>query len=413
MKLYKYSAYNQFGKVETGIFPAESEKEVVNFLSRLNLVPIKIKPSSEFFLFKLLRLFKRRIKLSQKIYLARNLHLILKSGLELSKGLDILIQESKGGFRDFLLYLKYTIEKGEYFHRAFAVFSHSFSTIEIEMIKAGEVSGNLQKNLLRWSQNLERTREVRRQIISDLMYPILVLALAFGVMMFLMLYVLPRITQLLEQIAKNPPFLTRMILGFSNFIRGNLNILISSSILVIFILFLFFISQKGRNFLKNLFTKLPLIKSLFLYLSLSDSLFIIRSLVESGVHLTEAFRLTAYATGHPRLKEAFLRIEGYIKTGETVPAALRREKAIPSLLSNILGVASESGALIEVLDVMEDFYRKEASLKMKTLLNLMEPLILIFLGVVVGFVAVSVILPIYQQISKQLEFQQQRGGGMF
>ncbi len=408
MSLYKYKAYNKTGGIETGFLYAERESQIVDFLSKLNLIPIKIKRVRYRFLLKFYNFFVRRISLNEKIYLARDLYLILKSGLNLSQGLDILISESKGGLRYFLMYLKYSLEKGEPFYRAFMSFSESFSAIEIEMIRAGEVAGTLQKNLLRWAENLERTRDVRREVVSDLIYPIIVLGMAFGVFGFLILFVLPRIAQLLEQLTQQPPFLTRVILDFSSFVRSNLTIIIYSIIFIISALSIFFVSKIGKKFIRNLLIRLPIFKTMYLYLSLSDSLFIIQSLTESGVHLTDAFRLTANAISHPHLKEAFLRIEKYIKTGTTLPEALKREKVIPSLLANILGIASESGSLVEVLSIMEDFYRTEARLKMKTLLNLMEPVLLIFLGIIVALVAVSVIVPIYQQISRQLELQKER-----
>lgn len=414
MNFYRYQAYTQSGKVEKGYFPADSEQEVINFLTRSNLIPVKINKVKDYFWNRiLLQRFLQRIKLSEKIYLFKNLYLILKSGLDLNVGLQVLISETKGNLKNFLLYFKYTLERGESFYRAFMAFSQAFSIVEVEIIRAGELSGNLQNNLLRLSKNLEQSREVRREIISDLMYPVLVLFLSFGVLVFLMLFVLPRISQLLEQIVENPPFLTRVILSISSFFRENLLLIIYTILAIAVSMILFVISKKGRQILKKISIRLPLIKTLFLYLDLSNALFILRSLIDSGIHLTEAFRLSSQAISHPELKSSFVKVERYIKSGLTVDQALKKEKAIPSLLSSILGVASESGSFIDVLETMEEYYREEAKLRMKNLLNLLEPFLVIFLGIVVGLVAVAVIIPIYQQISSQLEFQPGGGGGLF
>lgn len=408
MVLYKYRAYDKNGKIDKGYLSAESESEVINFLTNTGFIPIKVNVVKSLFLIRFYNFLFRRISLNQKIYLARNLYLILKSGLNLSRGLEILISESKGGLKTFLLYLKYFLEKGEPFYRVFMSFPEFFSPIEIEMIRAGEVAGTLQNNLLRWAENLERARDIRREIISDIIYPIIVIILAIGVLAFLFLFVLPRIAQLLEQLTKEPPQTTKIILSISKFTRENFFQIIYSLVGFSVAVFIFLASKIGKKFVKNLVIRLPLFKVLFLYLSLADALFVIKSLISSGVHLTDAFRLTSGAVGHPQLRDAFLRIEKYVKTGVSIAEALRREEVIPSILANVLGIAAESGAFSEILDLMEDFYRTEARLRLKTLLTLLEPALLIFLGIIVAFVAISVIVPIYQQISRQLEIQRER-----
>lgn len=409
MKVYRFRAYDNKGKIHTGNLFLPNESEAISFLLKNNLTPIEVKLLSQSILnrFFLKSFFK--INFQQKMFLIRNLHLILKSGLGLDRGLEILSKEAKGNLRDFIFYLRYVLQRGEQFYKAFAAFPNFFSPVEVETIRAGELSGNLVENLEKLSQNLERQRQIRNEIISNIIYPAIVLFLAFGVIILLILFVMPKIGTLLKQITIELPFLTRVVLFISDFTNKNLGV-IAGLLILLFISFIFLVIIKNtRMFLLNILTKMPLFKKIYLYLSLSQILFILRSLLSSGISLNQALNLASHVTFNYRLKEAFLRVEQNLRTGKKFGDALIAEEEIPSFLSNILGIASETGTLEETLKVMENFYLEEFKIKIRNLLNLLQPFLLIFVGFIVGFVAIAVLVPIYQQISNQLQFQGGRG----
>ena len=409
MIVYRYKAYDYKGKLHTGNLFVPSEEEGIAFLLRNNLTPIEVKllPQSLFsqLLFKLFF----RITFSQKLYLIRSLYLILKSGLTLDKGLEVLTREAKGGVKDFLFYLNYNLQRGEPVYRTFAAFPQVFSQVEIETIKAGEISGNLTGNLEKLAENLERQREIKNEVISNIIYPAIVLGLAFGVIVLLIVFVMPRISVLLTQLTSKPPFLTRILISASTFVNDNLSLVTTTLILIILILILVISLKKTREIFFKFLMKLPVLSNLYYALALSQSFFILRSLLGTGLTLTQSLKLTADASFHPDIRESFYNVEKELRAGKKLGDALLMQEKIPVFVGSILSVASEAGFLEETLRVMENYYLEEFRTTVKNFLNLLQPALLIFVGGVVGFVAIAVLVPIYQQISQQLQFQEGRG----
>lgn len=403
MKVFRFKAYDERGNLRTGNLFLSSQEECLAFLLRNNLTAVEIKEIPENIFLKLYLKFFFRLSLSQKIFLARNFYLILKSGLDLNQGLRLLMRETKGSLNDFLLYLSYNLQRGEPLYKIFASFPHIFSEVEVETIRAGEVSGNLAENFLRWVENLEKKREIRSEIIGNLIYPAIVLVMSLGVIFLLITFVMPKIGILIRELSKNPPFLTRFLLFLSDFTNQHLTLIIISFLLIIFILVLLFSLRKTRRILTLLLFRLPLFSKVYLYLALSDFLFILGSLLKAGISLPQALRLSYRTINYPGMKEAILNVEKKIVAGKRFGEALLEEKYFPPILANILGVASETGNLEETLKIMETYYRQEFRNLVNNFLTLLQPMLLIFVGLVVGFVAIAVLVPIYQQISIQLQ----------
>jgi type II secretory pathway component PulF len=409
MIVYRYKAYDYKGKLHSGNLFVPSEEEAIAFLLRNGLTPIEVKLLPQSLIIQILFRLFFRITFSQKLYLIRSLYLILKSGLTLDKGLEVLTREAKGGVKDFLFYLNYNLQRGEPLYRTFAAFPQVFSQVEIETIKAGEVSGNLVSNLERLAESLERQREIKNEIISNIIYPAIVLGLAFGVIILLITFVMPRISILLTQLTSKPPLLTKILIALSTFVKANLSLV--TTLLILFVLFFILVIslKKTREIFLKILMKLPVFSNLYDALALSQAFFILRSLLGSGISLTAALKLTADASFHQDFRQAFYNIEKELRAGKKFGEALFLQEKIPVFVSSILSVASEAGLLEETLKVMENYYLEEFRTTVRNLLNLLQPALLIFVGVIVGFVAIAVLVPIYQQISQQLQMQEGRG----
>lgn len=404
---YRFKAYDSKGRFHTGNIFLPTEDEVVFFLLRNNLTPIEVKLIPQTALYQFLFKLFFHITFSQKIFLVRNLHLILKSGLSLEKGLEVLMAESKGGLKDFLFYLSYIIQRGEPIYKAFSAFPQAFSPVEIETLKAGEIAGNLIDTLEKWAENLERQRQIRNEITSNLLYPAIVLLLSFGVIVLLITFVMPKIGVLLQELIQEPPFLTKILLDLSLFVNNNLKLvsLFFAFLLIFFTLVL--VWRKTRAVFISILIRMPLFSKIYLYLALSQILFVLRSLLKSGISLVQALKLSADSSFHPNVRKAFYETEASLRKGKKLGDALK-ETDLPIFVSSILGIASETGALEETIKVLEDYYLEEFRNIVRNALNLLQPALLVFVGLVVGFVAIAVIVPIYQQVSSQLQIE--RGG---
>jgi type IV pilus assembly protein PilC len=409
MIVYRYKAYDYKGKLHIGNLFVPSEEEAIAFLLRNGLTPIEIKLLPQSLISQILFRLFFRITFSQKLYLIRSLYLILKSGLTLDKGLEVLTKEAKGGVKDFLFYLNYNLQRGEPLYRTFAAFPQVFSQVEIETIRAGEISGNLVNNLEKLAENLERQREIKNEIISNIIYPAIVLGLAFGVIVLLITFVMPKINVLLTQLTSKPPFITKILITLSTFVKANLSLV--TTLLILFVIFFVLVIslKKTREIFLKILMKLPIFSNLYDALALSQAFFILRSLLGAGISLTTALKLTADASFHQDIRQAFYNVEKELKAGKTFGEALLLQEKIPFFVGSILSVASESGFLEETLKIVENYYLEEFRTKVRNLLNLLQPALLIFVGAIVGFVAIAVLVPIYQQISQQLQIQEGRG----
>jgi len=405
MPIYRYKAYDSRGKIQIGNLYVSDQEEALAFLTRNNLTPVEVRLLPKNFLIDLYVKLFSKINYSSKLYIIRSLYLILKSGLTLDKGLFFLMREARGGVKDFLFYLNYNLQRGEPLYQTFSFFSHVFSQVEIETIKAGELSGNLVNNLERLAESLERQREIRNEIISNLIYPAIVLFLAFGVLVLLVVFVLPKINVLLTQLTSNPPFLTRMLIALSDFVNKNLSLVSFSFLFLLLIFTILMFLKSTRKRIINFLMRAPFFSKLYMALGLAESFFILRSLLTAGLNLTQSLKLTAEATFHPFLRQSFYNIENQIRTGKNFGEAVRDQEKMPVFVSSILSVASEAGFLEETLKVLEQFYMEEFRTRVRNFLNLLQPMLLIFVGVLVGFVAVAVLVPIYQQVSQQLQIE--------
>ncbi|MCS7200745.1 MAG: type II secretion system F family protein [Patescibacteria group bacterium] len=409
MKSIHYKAYDLEGKLQKGNLYLSSEEEATAFLIRNNLTPVEIKTVPQSFIYRFIFRFFSRISFQQKIFLIRNLYLVLRSGLNLDRGLNIIIKESSGGLRDFLLYLNYNLQRGEPLHKTFAYFPNYFSQVEIETIKAGEISGNLIQNLEKLADNLEKQRQIKNEIISNLIYPAIVLVLTLAVLVILITFVIPKIGILLSQLTSKPPLLTRLLISVSNFVNANLGIITLFSIFVLFFVIFIFFLPKTRLILNKMLMKMPIVSRIYFSLALSQSLFVLRSLLSAGLSLIQSLELSAQSTFFPSLRLAFLRVGEELKRGKKLGEALSSQEDFPPFLASILGIASETGSLEDTLLVMEEYYLEDFRNSIRNFLNLLQPVMLIFVGIIVGFVAIVVLVPIYQQISEQLQMEG-RGG---
>ncbi|GIW65821.1 MAG: type IV pilin assembly protein PilC [Candidatus Parcubacteria bacterium] len=415
MKFYYFEAFDPNGKIHKGKILGESEIEISNYLKSYNLSLIKIKEKKEIKIFISLFKFLTVINLKDKILLYRNLALILKSGASLIQGLKILTHSIKySSLKEFLMFLIYYIEKGGHIYEAFEYYKNSFNPIEIEIIKIGEISGNLVNSFEKLSEDLTKEKQIKSEIISMLIYPMIILIITFLVIIIITTFVIPRLANLVNQMETELPFYSKIILDAGIFIGNNIKLILL--ILLLSIIFLFFLitSKLGRQFILKISFKIPIIKNILLTLNLRTLCFILESLLKSGISLSKAIGLTTYVINHPEIKEALIRVNKRIEQGYNFNESINQEIVFPKFFVGILGIASETGKIIEVLEILQNYYEEEFKFSVKNLTTLIEPALIIFVGLVVGLLAVSIVIPIYQQISSQIEkgFQQRPGGGL-
>jgi type II secretory pathway component PulF len=400
MQKFKFKATDKDGVIHKGVVLANDKNEAVNSLAKLEFNPLGLRRA---LIFKFLQDFVEKLAAKDKIFLARNLNIILQSGLGLTEGARILLRGMKNsGLKNFLIHFILTVERGSPISKAFSDFPRYFSEIDVEIIKVGEFSGNLSSTLKKWAEDLERDKEIKNTIVSALIYPIIILVVAIAVLILLITFVMPKIASLVQQIGGHPPKATQIIVSVSLFLGNNVNWFLAITFGVIVLFIIFALSPLGRKFFLKVFIKSFLTKKLALDLVLRNFCFTVGNLLEAGVNLTDSLKLMENTVFHPDFRRTIKNVREKIIQGMDFGDSIMSEKNLPGYFSGILGISSRTGAISSVLLVLRDYYEAEVKLKIKNLISMIEPMLLVFIGLVVGGIALAILIPIYQQISTQL-----------
>jgi len=394
---FHYVASQPDGKVVEGEIESANVTQVLNFIASQGLKPISIKPITEVKVEKIIS--RGKITITDKIFISKYLALMLKLGTGLLQAINILIEDfDKRTVKSFLMEVKTNLENGKPFYSTFAKYPKIFNQVYINLIKAGEASGNLDTVFENLTTSLVKEKNLRDSIKSALIYPTLLLSASILILIFLVMYALPKIANVFEQGGFNPPLFSRVVFAvglffahYGFFILGFLLLAILTGV------YFYKSSMVFRKFVFGIVSGVPVIHDLVNKMALQRFAAILSSLIKAGIPLTTALEITADAVGNLELKEALFRIsrEGLAK-GLTIGEAFRKEPLFPKTVVNLMAISEKAGHIEDVLGVLADFYSSEIDSSLKSLVSFLEPVMLMSIGVVVGLIALSIIVPIYQ-----------------
>jgi type II secretory pathway component PulF len=399
---FHYLAADSQGKVYDGNLEASTLQDVLGFIAKQNWKPLSVKPIKEIVTSKR-GLFAETITVQDKVFLTKYLSLMLRVGTDLFRAIDILIQDfEKPIIKSFLLEIKGNLERGNPFYVSFQNHPEYFTDIVVNLIKAAETSGNLEATLNEISQTYEKESDLKNKIISALVYPVLLLIVSFIVVAILLIFVVPRISVVFESSEMPIPFFTRLILGISWILRKFWFVFVG---LLFFggggSIFYFFKTMAGKKRLGLILEKTPLINEVIKKITLRRFAATLASLLRAGIPLVTSLEITASAVGNIKFQQALIRIaRERIARGVPVGEAFKQEGLFPSVVVNLISIGERSGHIEEVLRTLADFYEKESDIALKTMVSILEPLMLVGVGLLVAFIAISVIVPIFQLVSQ-------------
>lgn len=397
---FHYIASQPNGRVAEGDINASDSSEVLQFLASRGLRPISIKAVKSFDLSGA-QFFGQNISVSDKIFLTRYLSLMLKAGTDLFRAIDILINDfDKPVLKALLTEIKTNLEKGNQFYITFLKYPKYFSPVFVNLIRAGETSGNLTEVLDNLSISLNKEKELRDKIRSALIYPIILLAMSFLMLLLLVVFALPKIANVFLSTGIKPPIFSRVVFSIGLFLN-EYGAIVFPSVAVLAVGGWYFFSRVylGRRIVAALGSRLPIISGVMDQLALQRFTGTLGSLMRVGLPIIEALEITASAVGSDKFKRSLQNIarEGIAK-GLTIGEAFRREPAFPLVITNLISVSEKAGHIEEILKTLSTFYESEVDNAVKTLVAFIEPVLLLFIGVLIGTIALAIIIPIYQLV---------------
>ena len=396
--LFHYKAFNQNNILVEGEIEMNTKQEVLTFLYNQNLKPINIKTLEKKFELKNLEIFAKKITLKDKVFLFKYLALMLSVGTDLVAAMRILLSDyTTGPIHEFLLEVKNNLEKGLPFSLAFEQNPTQFSLITANLIKAGEKSGNLQEVFEKLSYTLEKNSDLQTKVKSSLSYPIILIVMCVVLVYALLVFIFPQMGSIFKKNDMEIPALTKFMMTLSDFLNANMVVVTILMILVPIILFIYFSkTSSGKKTLNTIINFVKPIRTLLEKIILQRLCSTLASLIKSGMPIITALQITSNTLGNIRYEEAMKRIVLKITRGTSIGESFRAEPVFPSSLVNLISIGEKAGSTYNILITLADFYEKEIDASLKSLVSLIEPTILIFMGVMVGGIAISVVMPMYK-----------------
>lgn len=399
--LFHYLAVDRTGRTVEEDFEAGTLAEVLHYLSGKELQPLSVKQVKARGLAATAK-FWGGITMTDKVFLAKYLALMLRVGTDLLSAINILIADfEKPAMHDFLLEVRDNLGRGQPFYAAFAKHPETFSPIFVNLVRAAEASGNLQKTFEDLSESLEREAELRSKVRSALIYPIVVMSLALAVLTFLVTFALPKLANVFENSGAHPPLFSEVVFNVGLFVGNNIVLLYALLfVLVAGFLFAVYKTETGKRVWSGIVTNLPVVKKIYTDLAVQRMASTISPLLKAGLPIVDAINVAADTVGHREFGAALHRVaqEGLAK-GLTIGESFRREPVFPKSVVSLIAISERAGHLDEVLATLADFYETNIDASIKSLVSLLEPLLLLTMGIIVVVIALSIIVPIYQLTS--------------
>ena len=401
--LFHYLAQDPKGRIKEANISQPNLKAALEYLTSQNLRPISVKPITFESKKKGIVIFKETLTLTDKVFLTKYLSLMLRVGTDLFSAIDILIEDFESGpARRFLLEIRMSLEQGKPFWYSFSKHPEYFSPVVANLIKAGETSGNLELTLQRVSQDLERERDLSSKVKSSLIYPVLLLVASFLMILFLSTFAVPKLGTMFLSTGQKIPIYTRIVLGTGMFLNRYVYIVFPLALGIPLGLFFYFTKNKsGKANFNKLLEKIPVARNLMEKLALERFASVLSNLIRAGMPIIQAIEVTSTAVGNPKYEATLSRIsKEYLAKGLSIGDSFKKEKVFPPVVTNLLAIGEKAGHTEEILNTLAAFYESEIDVSLKTLVAFIEPAMLVILGVIIGGIALSLIVPVYQLVSQ-------------
>jgi type IV pilus assembly protein PilC len=399
MPVFTYRGVNRAGAKVTGERTAETKAEVSAALRRENINVSKLSEKGKEFN---IPTFGGGVDSKELAVFTRQFSVMIDAGLPLVQCLEILAgQQENKLFQKVLTGVRASVEGGASLANSMKQYEKVFDALYYNMVDAGETGGILDTILQRLSSYIEKNVKLKRAVKSAMIYPIAVLGIAGGVIILLLWKVVPIFTQLFNGLGVDLPLPTRVVIAISSFIGSIYGFVILVAVVgAIFALKMWYGTPSGRMALDATILKIPLVGPLMRKIAVARFTRTLGTLISSGVPILEGLDITARTSGNAVVEKAIIQTRKAVEAGRSLVDPLKETNVFPGMVTQMIGVGEQTGAMDAMLQKIADFYEDEVDAAVKDLLTAMEPLMIVVLGVVVGGIVISMYLPLFSLIGK-------------
>lgn len=402
MPSFEYQVKDQGGKDQNGVQEAPDVGTLVSSLRSQGFIIIRVSEVKRSKSFKVGKGPSRQhgksgnVKLDDLVVFSRQMATLVGAGVPLIQALDILAEQvEKEKLRAILQHIHQEVQGGKSFSDSMEKYHRVFSTLFINMVRAGEQSGSLEEILDRIATYLEKSSALQKKVKSALMYPAAVSVMAFLITFGMLTFVIPKFAEMFEGLNAELPALTRGLIDFSRFLAANWLIVLGGLGGSIFGFFQFIKTPVGGLAWDSFKIRMPVFGPLLLKVAVSKFSRTLATLVRSGVQILSSLEIVSKTSGNRRLELVIHSLMDSVKKGESISGPLEKSQVFPTMVVRMIAIGEETGELEEMLMKIADFYEKEVDAAVDGLTSLIEPLIIAFLGVVIGGIVIAMFLPIF------------------
>jgi type IV pilus assembly protein PilC len=393
---FAYTAITKDGHRETSSIEAPNAASAGHMLKEQGLLPVQLEEKAKGGSFNFLRNIGT-VSLAEKINFVENLSIMLKAGISITRGLQILVKQTRNAkFKNILTDVAHQVESGTSLGEAVGKYPNVFSNILVSMIKVGEVTGNLDKSLEYLSIQLQREADLKSKTRGAMIYPSVIVSAMIIIGVLMSIFVLPSLTSTFKDFGAQLPLTTRIVIFISDFMSGHAVVVVLGMIAVVAGLIAAYRTEQGQRIFDAALLHMFVINTIVKKINLARFARILSSLLKSGIPIVQGLEVAGDSMGNVFYKELLHESAISVKVGKPLTEALNKNNSLfPILVVQMLQVGEESGTVEEILGQLALHYEEEVDTTLRNLSSIIEPLLLLVIGGVVGVLALALISPIY------------------
>lgn len=396
--IYKYKALTKQGETIEGFFEASDEADVLTMLKSNDYLPIAVE--KDIGADAQISLFSPKVKKKDLAVFCRQFYTMIEAGLGIVKCFEILeAQTSNKTLRSALGAIHEDVQKGFTISEAMNNHDKVFPSILINMIEAGEVSGTLDSILERMARHFEQESKLESKIKSALVYPSALIVVSIAVVIFMLVAVLPTFTSMFTSSGVDLPWPTQLLMNLSEWIKTYWYLLGGGLLIVVMGWFYFISTTEGRRFLDNLKIKIPGIRVTSIKIITARFTRTLSTLLASGIPLLQALEVVGKVLNNVVVQDRLIDSTDGIRRGASLSRAVRAMDIFPPMVDSMINIGEESGALDEILYKTADFYEDEVEMSLQRMTTLIEPVLLVFMAVIIGFIVIAMAMPMFEMVN--------------
>lgn len=395
MPAFVYTARTAAGELKSATIEAATKDDVVAQLKRMRMNVVKVEEQA-----KTKPKTKGSISMRDIVIFTRQFSTMINSGLPLVQALDILAKQSENPtLQAVTRQVVFDVESGHTVADALAKHPNAFTELYVNMVAAGEAGGILDTILMRLATFMEKNDALVRKVKGAMIYPGVIMGVAGAAITVLLLFVIPTFESMFASVGLSLPLPTRIVIGLSNFLQGYWWAILVAGFIGFQSFKRYYATSQGQLRIDALLLKMPVLGDVLRKSAVSRFTRTLGTLISSGVSILDGLEITAKTAGNRVVSDAILASRASIAGGDTISSPLAKSQVFPPMVISMIAVGEQTGGLDEMLSKIADFYDEEVDAAVSGLLSLLEPMMIVFLGVVVGGMVVAMYLPIFDMIN--------------